>query len=226
MNSTAVLGFNFRWTQNMDLISKPVNAKSPRPMKQLNVELPDKILPLPIGPFPETGYKLLPNARSGAFLGAIAGCTSLLMNIIGSVMWPTISGHDQHPLRIIQVYLTFPLGESALQLNSGMLLAGGCVLYLVTGILYGMLFEIMLSYLLPHANSLARLMACTILALFVWAVSFYAVLTWLQPLLFGGRWIIDLIPWWVAAVTHLVFGWTIALLYGVRTTRQSSSRAM
>jgi hypothetical protein len=200
----------------MNSISKAVEAKSPQPIEQLKVELPDKILPLPIGPWPETGYKVLPHVRVGALLGTTAGCTSLLSNIIGSVLWPTISGHEQHPLRIIQVYLTFPLGESALQLNSGILLAGGCLLYLVTGILYGVLFEIVLSYLLPHANSWIRLMACTILAVFVWAINFYAVLIWLQPLLVGGRWIIDLIPWWVAAVTHLVFGWTIALLKTMR----------
>ena len=29
---------------------------------------------------------------------------------------------------------------------------------------------------------------------------------------FGGRWIVDLIPWWVAALTHLVFGWTMLLV--------------
>src|SRR6266487_1936791 len=88
------------------------------------------------------------------------------------------------------------------------------------------LFEIVLSYLLPHANSWIRLMTCTILAVFVWAINFYAVLSWLQPLLLGGRWIIDLIPWWVAAATHLVFGWTVALLYSVRPTRQMLARTM
>ena len=30
-----------------------------------------------------------------------------------------------------------------------------------------------------------------------------------------GNWITNpsYLPWWVAAATHLVFGWTIALLY-------------
>jgi hypothetical protein len=192
------------------------NPPTREPVRGLDRELPDRMLPLPLGPWPETGYEVWPYVRSGALLGAIAGCTSLLANIIGSVLWPAISGHEQHPLRIIQVYLTFPLGEAALQLNSGILLAGGCLLYLVTGVLYGVLFEVLISYLLPHANAWARLMACTILAILVWAINFYAVLIWLQPLLFGGRWIIDLVPWWVTAATHLVFGWTIAILYFVR----------
>jgi hypothetical protein len=198
--------------------SKAVTAESGNPVEHLEGDLPDRILPLPIGPWPEPGYTVLPYAKSGALLGGIAGCTSLLTNIIGSALWPAISGHGQHPLRIVQVYLTFPLGESALQLNSGLVLATGCLLYLVTGILYGTLFELMLSYLMPHANSLVRLLACTVLAIGLWAVNFYAVLYWLQPLLLGSRWIVDLIPWWVAAATHLVFGWTVALLYAARPT--------
>jgi hypothetical protein len=191
--------------------------------ENLGDELPDRMLPLPIGPWPETGYEVWPNVRIGALLGGIAGCTSLLVNIIASVLWPAISGQGQHPLRLIQVYLTFPFGESALHLNSGTLLALGCLLYLVTGVVYGMLFEVVISYLLPRSTALARLMACTILALCVWAINFYAILIWLQPLLFGGRWIIDLVPWWVAAATHLVFGWTIALLYAVRPYNRGRS---
>src|SRR6476620_4174370 len=160
------------------------------PALGLGDALPLEIVPLPLRPWPETGYNARSHARSGALCGAIAGCTSLLTNIIGSVLWPAFSGHEQHPLRIIQIYLTFPLGESALQLNSGVLLALGCVLYLVTGIAYGLLFEVVISYLLPHSNFGVRLLVCTFLALSVWAFNFYAVLAWLQPLLLRGRWII------------------------------------
>ena len=48
----------------------------------------------------------------------------------------------------------------------------------------------------------------------VWGVNYYLILVWLQPLLFGGRWITDneLLPWWVALSTHLVFGWTMAVI--------------
>jgi hypothetical protein len=58
-----------------------------------------------------------------------------------------------------------------------------------------------------------RLVLASLLAILIWVVNFYGVLIWLQPLLFGGRWIIELVPPWVAALTHLVFGWTMALLY-------------
>jgi hypothetical protein len=195
-------------------------VKSPVPAlraRQWNDELCD-VIELPPQVWREPGYNVFQNARAGLLWGMVGGCTSLVMNVIGSVLWPAISGEAQHPLRLIQVYLTFPLGEAALQLNSGFVLALGCVLYLATGMLYGMLFVLALSYVLPRADVWARLVACSILALGVWGVNIYLLVGWLQPLLLGGRWIAELLPWWVAASTHLVFGWTIALVYQTKAT--------
>ena len=52
-------------------------------------------------------------------------------------------------------------------------------------------------------------------SLAVFAVNFYVLLSWLQPALIGGRWITDpaVLPPWVAALTHLIFGWMLAVLY-------------
>ncbi len=169
--------------------------------------------PVPPRPWKATGYYGAYYATTGFLLGSLAACTSLLLNVVGSVLWPAITGAPQHPLRIIQVYLTFPMGEAALNQNSGVLLTLGCVLYLGTGMLYGMVFQLAISYFLPNARVGGRLIFCSLLALAIWVFNFYGVLIWLQPLFFGGRWIIDLIPWWVAALTHLVFGWTMALVY-------------
>jgi hypothetical protein len=168
--------------------------------------------PVPLTPL-RGKYELSHYAGIGLWLGGMAGCVSLLLNVIGSVLWPAISGVAQHPLRLIQVYLTLPLGESALRLDGGLLLALGCLMYLATGMLYGMLFVVLLSYFVPNAGVAGRLIACSCLALIVWGVNFYGVLHWLQPWLWGDRWITILVPWWVAALTHLVFGWTIALTY-------------
>ncbi len=169
--------------------------------------------PVPLRPWKEHGHNTLRYALVGLLLGGIAGCTSLLANIIGSVLWPSLTGEPQHPLRLIQVYLTFPLGEKALQLESGAVLAVGCLLYLATGMLYGTLFQLVLSYLFPRARFTARIAICCVLAVAIWALNFYAVLVWLQPKLLGGSWIVELIPAWVSAATHLVFGATMAILY-------------
>jgi hypothetical protein len=197
----------------------PVPAE---PTLQWADELAEAVL-TPPQVWQEPGYDAVHHAKVGLLLGSVAGCTSLVLNVIGSVLWPAVTGDAQHPLRLIQVYLTFPLGESALGLNSGVLLALGCVLYLATGMVYGMLFVLVISYLLPRADLVVRLAACSILALAVWAVNFYLLLAWLQPALLGGRWIAELIPWWVAVVTHLLFGWTIAVLYPNGTTPAKSA---
>lgn len=153
------------------------------------------------------------DATTGFLLGFFAATASLLFNVVGSVAWKTLGGHEQHPLRLIQVYLTFPLGEKALTVDSGITLAIGCCLYLATGMLYGIVFQLFFSRFLPRSGLGARLLAGTLLALLIWLVNFYGVLAWLQPLMFGGNWIVEQVDWWVAALTHLVFGWAMALLY-------------
>lgn len=163
--------------------------------------------------FEPKGYYFSYYATTGFLLGFLGACTSLMANVIGSVAWSQVTGETQHPLKLIQVYLTFPMGEEALKTDTGLLLALGCVLYIGTGMLYGMFFQVFLSRYFPQATLLKRLVLCSILALVIWVVNFYFLLSWLQPALFGGNWIVTMVPPWVAAVTHLVFGWTMAVVY-------------
>jgi hypothetical protein len=140
---------------------------------------------------------------TGFVLGAAGAATSLLFNVIGSALV------DQNPLHLIQVYLTFPLGEPALHMESGLALAVGCCLYLLTGMCFGIPFQVVLSRWFDTATLGARFAVVTAMALALWLVNFYALISWLQPVLIGGNWILDNVPWWVAASTHLVFGWTM-----------------
>ncbi len=148
-------------------------------------------------------------ATTGFLLGIFGAATSLLFNIVGSAVV------GQHPLRLIQIYLTFPLGEKALspEFDSGITLAVGCCLYLGTGMLLGIPFQLTLGRFDRNTSLPGRLVAATIMSLTLWLINFYGILYWLQPLLFDGRWIVEMIPWWVAATTHLVFGWTMAFVY-------------
>ena len=142
---------------------------------------------------------------AGFTLGGIAAMTSLLFNIIGSL----IAG--KHPLHLIQIYLTFPLGEPALKMESGLALAVGCCLYLLTGMVFGVPFHLVLSRWFDKSDLARRFIITTAMALALWLIN-NGILAWLQPLLCGGDWIVKDIPWWVAASTHLVFGWTMLLL--------------
>lgn len=158
--------------------------------------------------FSASDYYTAYYATTGFMLGILGASVSLLFNVVGSLVI------DQQPLRLIQIYLTFPLGEQALspEFGSGLALAIGVCLYLATGMLLGIPFQLVLARFAP--NSLfKRLVLATVLGLVVWVISYYGILSWLQPLLFGGRWIVDMVPIYVAAATHVVFGWTMALVY-------------
>ncbi len=150
-----------------------------------------------------TTYHLL----AGMVLGMVGAAASLLFNIIGSAMV------ERHPLDLIRVYLTFPLGEKALEVNSGFVLAAGCCLYLGTGMLLGIPFHLVLSRFFERSSVAKRFAVASALGVAVWLVNYYGILWWLQPLVVGGRaWIVEMIPMYVAVLTHLVFGWTMLLV--------------
>ena len=157
------------------------------------------------------GFYLTYYATAGFFLGMLGALASLGFNVVGSYLV------GQHPLQLIKVYLTFGLGERALdpQLSDGLVLIIGCCLYIATGMFLGIPFQIILTRFASVGGLPARLAIATVIAIVVWLVNFYLVLSWLQPLLFGGNWIVDPqhLPVWVAILTHLVFGWTMALVY-------------
>ena len=144
---------------------------------------------------------------AGFVMGMFAAITSLLVNVIGA------AGTGEHPLRLIQVYLTFPLGAQALELDSGKTLIMGCCLYIATGMLFGAIFHLLLGLLASDKPAGYRFGVATALSVGMWVVHFYMILSWLQPMLFGGNWIVEQIPWWVGLVTHLVYGWTMALMF-------------
>jgi hypothetical protein len=162
-----------------------------------------------------SSYYLTYYATTGFFLGMVGALTSLVFNIAGA----TLAGKD--PLQLIKVYLTFGLGEKALDpgFDDGLALTIGICLYIATGMLLGIPFQVVLSRYAAQATLGARLLYASGLALLIWFVNFYLLLSWIQPLLFGGHWITDQqqLPWWVAVTTHLVFGWTMAIIYPLGT---------
>jgi len=150
-------------------------------------------------------------ATTGFFLGMLASLASLLFNVLGSV------AIGQRPFKLLEVYLTFGLGEQALTIdtaNNGplALAIGGC-LYVGTGMLLGIPFQMIFGRFGADKGFGWRLVVGSLIGLAIWLVNYYLVLSWLQPLVFGGNWIVEEIPVLVAAFTHLIFGWTMALTY-------------
>ncbi len=199
-----------------DLTSKKEELESLRSRVR---ELESEISPVSELEWKQKGFYGTYHALAGFMLGFFGAITSLLVNVIGA----PIAG--KHPLELIRVYLTFPLGEKVLGVTGqaeslfvvgdGIVIAFGCCLYVATGMILGIPFQMFLAKFAPSGSLVKRLILASVLAIAIWLFNFYAILSWLQPLLFDGNWIVnqEYLPWWVAAVTHLVFGWTMALVY-------------
>lgn len=157
-------------------------------------------------PWPPQTYYTTYHVLAGMVLGLIGAAASLFFNIVGSAMV------GQHVLQLIRVYLTFPMGEKALEIDSGFALAAGCCLYLGTGMLLGVPFHLVLTRYFAGSSFGLRLVVSALLGIAMWMVNYYGILYWAQPALIGGRWILERIPMLVAVLTHLVFAWTMMLV--------------
>jgi len=158
--------------------------------------------------WPPKGYYLLWHVVIGMMLGSVGAGVSLLANVLGAPLF------GKAPLELIRVYLTFPMGERALTAEPGLLLTMGCGLYLVTGAIYGIVFHVTMSTYFAGAPARRRFLIATAMGLGLWLVNFYLILSWLQPMMLGGNWIVSMVPFWVAALTHLAFAWTMYAIEG------------
>ncbi len=163
-------------------------------------------------PFRPTGFYTAYYATTGFMLGIFGAMASLIFNIVGSALT------GKHPLEIIRSYLTFPLGDRAFELppeQSGLMLAIGCCLYLGTGMLLGIPLYLALKLWGTDKSLGTKLVIATVVSLLIWLLNFYGILAWLQPEavdMSEENLIVNRVPWWVAAATHLVFGWTMVLV--------------
>jgi len=143
---------------------------------------------------------------TGSILGGVGAVVSLFFNVIGSVLF------DKHPFELIKVFMTFPMGGSAITTDSDVTLLIGIILYIVTGAFYGIVFEVLMYRFFSKSTRAKRIGVAIALGLAIWVINFYGILSWLQPMLFGGNWILSEIPFWVAALTHIVFALTMVFI--------------
>jgi hypothetical protein len=118
---------------------------------------------------------------------------------------------NQDPLRFLRVYGTVFLGANALttdELDFFMLVA---VVHFSVGAAGGAVFHVLVNRWVPD-RPLVQIGLGAAYGLLMWVVNFYGILVWLQPRLVGQAYVLDLMPAWVAALTHVIYGLTLGVL--------------
>lgn len=155
--------------------------------------------------WPPDGFYLLWHVVIGMMLGALGSVVSLIANVAGAPLF------GRRPLELIRVYLTFPMGGRALEVEEAAVLTIGCVLYLLTGAVFGIFLHLVWTIYFAEASKAKKFLIATAMGIGLWILNFYLILSWLQPALLGDNWIVRLIPPWVGALTHLAYIWTMVL---------------
>jgi hypothetical protein len=157
-------------------------------------------------PWPPPGFYFTFYVVVGAILGILGSLASFLFNVFGSLVV------NQDPYRILRVYGTVFLGQEALttaNLNFFMLVA---VVHFSVGALAGSVFHVLVNRFVPTTSALQQIGLGAVYGLLMWIVNFYMVLRWLEPALVGQAYVLELMPFWVAALTHIVYGVTLGFL--------------
>jgi len=155
--------------------------------------------------WPPPGFYLTYYVVAGLLLGILGSLTSFAFNLVGSLVM------NQDPLAFLRVYGTVFLGARALvteELDFFMLVA---VVHFSIGAAGGAVFHVAVNRWVPDRPALQIALGAAY-GLLIWVVNFYGILVWLQPRLVGQAYVLELMPVWVAAVTHVIYGVTLGVL--------------
>lgn len=163
-------------------------------------------LPAPAAPWPPPGFYATFYLIAGLMLGTMGALNSFLFNVVGSFVV------NQDPMQILRVLGTFFIGKEALTTDDMTFLMLVMLTHLSVGAAAGALFHLVLNLFWPNLPVFRLLLVSAGFGVALWLVSFYGVISWLQPLLVGEAFILHMIPFWVALLTHIVYGLTLGLL--------------
>lgn len=166
---------------------------------------PEQIVVSATAEWPPRGFYLTFYVVAGLLIGVLGSLVSFLANVLGSLLL------RQDPLLFLRVYGTFFLGKEALvsdDLSFFMLVA---VVHFSVGAIAGAVFHVGVNYFVPDRAAL-QIGLGALYGLLMWFVNFFVVIAWVQPRLFGEAYVLQLMPAWVAILTHVLYGVTLGAL--------------
>jgi len=156
--------------------------------------------------WPPPGFYATYYLVAGLMLGTMGAINSFLFNLVGSFIV------NQDPMLILRVLGTFFIGKNALTTPDMTFLMLVMLTHLAVGAVAGAIFHLLLNLFFPRLAGLVLLLASAGFGILLWVVTFYGVISWLQPILVGQAYILQMMPVWVALLTHVVYGLTLGLL--------------
>jgi hypothetical protein len=176
--------------------------------RQAIAELEAKLARRPAGPrgWPPPGFYTTFYVVAGMTLGTMGAIASFIFNVVGSVIVA------QDPMLILRVFGTFFLGQDALTTDNLNFLMLVLLTHVIVGALGGAVFHVVINRNFADRSSGQKVLYSALFGCAIWLINFYGVISWLQPLLVGQAYILRLIPFWVAALTHIIYGLTLGLL--------------
>src|SRR5262245_14626433 len=154
----------------------------------------------------EEQWRALYCAAIGSAPGFLGSLVKLVSNIIGA----SVLGVD--PLRLLRVYGTIVEGRNALLPNNGSSLLDTFLMHLIVGSALGAVFMLLACGQFRFRRFFPFLAQGVGFGLAIWIINFYLFLSWIQPLVNGEAYVVKMIPWWVAAGSHSLYGLTVAML--------------
>ena len=141
-------------------------------------------------------------------IGAVAGFLGSLAMIAADILAAQVMGKP--PFMMLRVYATLRDGAGALSLSDWTSFLSAFVMHLALGSALGAIFALSFSGRARYQSAGHYLSAGLVFGLSIWIINFYLLLSWIQPLINGREYILSNIPWWVAAITHALYGLTLA----------------
>lgn len=142
----------------------------------------------------------------GMIIGIMGALASFLFNVMGSMFI------NQDPMMLIRVFGTLFRGREALVTDDQNFIMLVLMVHFTVGAVGGAVYHVFVNQRCADCPYRHKIFLGAGWGLIIWVVNFYLILSWLQPMRVGEALILRMIPFWVAALTHVVYGLTLGLL--------------
>ncbi len=156
--------------------------------------------------WPPPGFYTTFYVVAGITLGTMGAITSFIFNVVGSYIIA------QDPMLILRVFGTLFIGRNALTTDNLNFLMLVLLTHVIVGAIGGVVFHVIINRMFADRSSGQKVLYGALFGCAIWLINFYGIIWWLQPLLVGQAYILRLMPFWVAALTHIIYGITLGLL--------------